>query len=117
MELVVCVRHYDYFGGEKREMQVYENLLEGWSAYKKGISIDFDYGDAFRETSYYVKHDYSVALKPQRWHARSKYEWDRICKELEEKKFREEHNDFSAAEMEFLSALFDFNTMDEEIVI
>lgn len=114
MELVICVRHYDYFGGDKTDHEVYTNLLEGWEELKKSRSYDFVYDNAFRATTYYVRHDYTVELKPQRWHARSKYEWDKMREELEKQKFRDEHMGLDKAEYNFLMML---NALDENIII
>lgn len=79
MQIIIDCHHYDYFGGaSKHDYTKYENLLEGWRAYKRKASYDYDYGDSWQHTRYFVDHDYAVTPKRNRPHARSEYEWNRL---------------------------------------
>ena len=100
--LIVSVKFYDYFGGEKITTTKYNNLLEGWNAFKNSRAKDFRYDDAFQHTSVYIRHDFSIQTAPQRPHAHTKYEWEKICDE----RFEALHNGFNKAEFEFLTNLF-----------
>lgn len=120
MTFVTKEKFYSYFA--KKEITTttsYENLLEGWNAYKKGKETDFDYGDAWQETTYYIIHDYAVENKPQRPHARSLREWERVCEKRREQEYKDAHCGLSEIEVEFLTSLFAdiSNTDDEEVII
>lgn len=85
MRYAVDRHYYSYFGGaDKHEYKYYTNLQEAWHAYKYEKANDFNYGDAWQYTSLRVIHDYSVALKPQRPHARSAQEWRQMVWEKED---------------------------------
>ena len=84
MAFVIKRTFYDYFCGQKTEYKSYDKLLEGWNNYKKEKATDFDYGDTFKNTTYYITHNYSVQTKPQRPHARSHSEWIRMKRQAEE---------------------------------
>lgn len=115
--LVVKRDYYNYFGGQKIEYKKYENLLEGWIAYKKEKASDFNYGDAFKNTTCFVYCDCTVRLKPQRYHARSRYAWEKMCEEKSEQDFRDSHMGFSEVEYDFLLSLTEFDASNEEIII
>ena len=84
MKYAVDRHFYSYFGGaSKHEYKLYTNLLEAWDVYKRTKAYDFDYDDAWQYTYFHVIHDDSVALKPQRPHARSAWEWELIKSTIE----------------------------------
>ena len=90
MRYTVDRHYYSYFGGaDKHEYKSYTDLQEAWSAYKHEKANDFNYGDAWQYTNFRVMHDDSVALKPQRPHARSAQEWRRIVWDKEDALQRE----------------------------
>lgn len=115
--LVVSVKFYDYFGGEKTTTKKYNNLLEGWNAFKNSRAKDFIYDDAFQRTSVYIRHDFTAPKFPQRPHARTKYEWEKMCEEKEKAEFEASHCGFNEAEFKFLTHLFidgkDINIEDD----
>lgn len=91
MRYTVDRHYYSYFGGaDKHEYKSYTNLQEAWNAYKCEKANDFNYGDAWQYTHLRVIHDDSVALKPQRPHARSEQEWRRIVWDKEDALKREQ---------------------------
>ena len=76
MQITIDRHYYSYFGGaSKHEYKHFANLLEGWNAYKRESAKDFDYGDAWQDTTCFVTLDHTVVAKPQRPHARTKAEW------------------------------------------
>ena len=79
MRYTIDIHRYDYFAGaSKHEYRSYTNLLEFWSEYKRISANDYNYDDAWQNTTYFVTHDDTVVLKPQRHHAHTKHEWE-IC--------------------------------------
>ena len=48
--IAVEVEFYDYFGGQKRDVKKFNNLLEAWEYYKKSSGLDFNYGDTYQST-------------------------------------------------------------------
>ena len=91
MRYTVDRHYYDYFGGaDKHEYKHFTNLLDAWCAYKHERANDFNYGDAWQFTSFRFVHDDSVALKPQRPHARSAQEWRRMVWDKEDALKREQ---------------------------
>lgn len=90
MKYVVDRDFYSYFGGaNKHEYKCFTNLMEAWNEFKKTRKNDFDYGDAYQYTTFRFYRNDSVALKPQRPHARSAEEWRRIVWEKEDALQRE----------------------------
>ena len=86
-KVIIFVEHYDYFGGHKFSHQEYSSLLEGFAAYKYAKEHhDYDYDDSFHETRIRLVRKFPVQIPEQRPHARSKWEWERMCKEVEESK-------------------------------
>lgn len=75
MAFVIKTHFYGGFKASETSYKSYDNLLEGWNEYKRLRAFDFDYGDSFHSTTYFISHDYSVQLKPQRPHARSYRAW------------------------------------------
>ena len=79
MRYTIDIHRYDYFAGaSKHEYRSYTNLLEFWSEYKRISANDYNYDDAWQNTTYFVTHDDTVVLKPQRHHARTKHEWEKL---------------------------------------
>lgn len=87
MKLIITTHSYNYFGGASKETnKVYDNLLEGWMAYKAQCKHDFRYDDAYQYTTYRTCTTYPATTAVQRPHARTAYEWERM---QEEKKQRD----------------------------
>ena len=88
MIYTINICHYDYFAGASSyEYKSYTNLLDFWKEYTRIRESDYDYGDSFRSTDYFAIPDDTVVLKPQRPHARTKYEWEELLRasEIEDK--------------------------------
>lgn len=113
MTFTIKTDYYNYFGGHKPEYKSFTNLLEGWAEYKRLKATDFDYDDAWKETTYFITHNYTVENKPQRPHARTKSEWEAMCNQ----KYEDEHLGFSKEVIEFLMSLYDDETDDETPII
>lgn len=105
-------KHYDYFGGASKDytVELGTTPTEAIHRHREEKSYDYNYGDSFT-TTYEIKVRYKYVSEHQRFHARSKYEWDKICK----KKSNEEHLGFSEEEVKFLTSLFDVD--DDDIII
>lgn len=105
------VRHYDYFGGDKTSECKFNSLEEALAKMRDSKSHDFNYSDAFRETS-------SISMKfispkprlNQRRHARSEWEW----KKIQEETFKHEHCGFDAETIEYIKS---FVIDDDDIII
>lgn len=78
MQYTIDRHFYSYFGGaSKHEYTHFDTLLDAWNAYKSVKANDFDYGDAWQDTTFRVSHDHSIYTH-QRRHARSKEAWKRL---------------------------------------
>jgi hypothetical protein len=112
MGVKVIIRdvYHNYFqrGGDRVDYLKFDNLLEGWCAYKRMKSHEFNYGDAWYEVSIRLRVPVRED-KPQRPHARSEWKW----KDLQAHK---EHERLSEEELAYLLS-FDEDDDDEEIII
>jgi hypothetical protein len=78
MQYTIDRHFYSYFAGaSKHEYTHFDTLLDAWNAYKSVKADDFDYDDAWQDTSFRVGHDHSICTH-QRRHARSKEAWERL---------------------------------------
>lgn len=98
----------DYYGGFKASETRYikfNNLMEGWAEYKRLKSKQFYYDDAYYSVSCFVVHNYTVELKPQRYHAREKWQWEK----MQETQHRHQQTElfFNDKELAFLLNLAD----------
>ena len=89
MKYVILLDKYDYFGGASTtEYKSYTDLLEFWKEFKELKRTDYNYGDSYQSTHYFTVHEDPVEIPPQRPHARSYEEWEKISlarKQAEEK--------------------------------
>lgn len=105
-------KHYDYFGGASKSyiVELGTTPTEAICRYREEKSYDYNYGDSFT-TTYEIKVRYEYVGENQRFHARSKYEWDKICR----KKSNKDHLRLSEEEVKFLTS--DWGENDDEILI
>ena len=114
MRYTVDRHYYSYFGGaDKHEYKHFTNLLDAWCAYKHERANDFNYGDAWQFTSFRFVHDDSVALKPQRPHARSAQEWRQMVWDKEDAIKREQMSSIGNEAL-FDCEWFPFDDFDDD---
>lgn len=112
-KLVFTVESYDYFrrnNAHRFETETFDNIVEGYKAYKKSLSHDYNYGDAFQYTRGLKL--ISPEITPERvnrYHARSKEEWEEL---LSRRQRNNQPLDFDEDEIKYLLSL-----MDEDIII
>ena len=112
-KLVFTVESYDYFrrnDAHRFETEIFDNIVEGYKAYKKSLSHDYNYGDAFRYTRELKL--ISPEITPERvnrWHARSKEDWEEL---LSRRQRNSQPLDFDEDEISYLLSL-----IDEDIII
>ena len=109
----ILVERYDYFGGHKHDLKKFDNLLDAWNEYKRLKKFDYSYDDgSFSSTKLpYNRFVYEREYN-NRFHARSKYEWERI----KERQEIEKHNDFPIFDEAELAAIWSL-VEDEDIYI
>ena len=118
MKVAYVTKYYNYFGhGERKEVKVFDNVLECQTAIREDRARQFNYGDAWFEVdSPYVIHDgFARPKNINRPHARGKYEWE-LLKHNRERGIN--GIEFSDEEYRYLLSLWDFevNADDEEIM-
>jgi hypothetical protein len=110
-KVIIREEYYNYFGGHKTRTEKYDNLMDGWTRFKKMRSHVFTYDDAW----YRVYISLCVPVredKPQRVHARSEWEWQNMEAENE---YRDVCG-FTEAERNYLINLA-FDVDNEDIII
>ena len=115
-KLIFTVESYNYFrrnNAHQFEKKVFDNIVEGFKAYKESLSKDYNYGDAFQYTRDIKL--ISPEITPERinrWHARSKEEWEEI-EEYNERceYYRSSSLEFSEEELDHILSL------DDDIII
>ena len=115
-QYAVTTRHYDYFGGDKRTTKTFDTLAEAFTEYRKQRKYTFSYDDGSVYEVYPVRSYFKYVPDPvARYHARSKYEWQR---ELN-RRYDESHFGFHEDEVEYLISLVtpSFDIDDEDIII
>ena len=109
---------YSYFArnGGRKDYYSFTSLAECLKARRDSLSKNFDYGDAYLTTGrIFVR--FAYVPDHQRPHVRSKYEWERMQEEEKERRFAEEHGGFTRDIVEFLTALVNGNTEDNDDVL
>ena len=85
MKYVILLEKYDYFSGASTtEYKSYTELLEFWKEFKQLREKDYNYEDSYRSTHYFTVHKEVAEVPPQRPHARSYEEWQKISSAREQ---------------------------------
>lgn len=115
--------NYDYFatcGGARSFKNGYRrtkfyNILEASKALKDSKTHDYDYGDSYQRTIGLTL-SFEYVPDAQRWHARSKYEWEKIQKRNQNRNSCDNTAIFlDAEEIAYLLSFAD--EIDEDVLI